>query len=194
MQSDPAAARVVEGLRRLVQALRTSAHVAERDLGVSGAQLFVLGELAAEPGMSLRRLSQRTLTDPSSVSVVVARLEERGLVKRRRDEDDGRRSVLELTVKGHRLRERTPEPLQVRLIVALQQMPATEVRRFGVTLQKLVEAAGATSDGGVTPFFFEESPRLSAKSLGTKTAKTRKAPATRSPEKPPAARARGAAR
>src|SRR5262245_16678972 len=84
------AAHVLDSLRHIVRALRTSSHEVKRELGITGAQLFVLRELAAEPGISIRRLSERTLTDPSSVSVVAARLVERRFVARRRDRADAR--------------------------------------------------------------------------------------------------------
>src|SRR5215471_2955160 len=96
---DPVAA-ALDSLRRLVRALRASAHSAERKLGVSGAQLFVLGQLREEPGTSLSRIAERTATDPSSVSVVVARLVARGLIMRKRHATDARRAALSLTAKG----------------------------------------------------------------------------------------------
>src|SRR5688572_31281216 len=63
-------------LRRLVHGIKTASYSVERSCKVTGAQLFVLRELSLEPGASIRRLSERTLTDPSSVSVIVARLVE----------------------------------------------------------------------------------------------------------------------
>lgn len=151
------AAIVVDGLRRIVQGLRASAHLAERDLGVTGAQLFVLRELAAEPGVSIRRLSERTLTDPSSVSVVVARLVERGLVTRGRDALDARRSTLSVSRRGLALLSRAPEPYQVRLIAVLRRMPRARLRQLGRALSEIVGALEPTR--GAAPLFFEGSPR-----------------------------------
>jgi DNA-binding MarR family transcriptional regulator len=147
-------ARVLDSLRRIVRALRTTAHMVERDLGISGAQLFVLSELAAEPGISLRRLSERTLTDPSSVSVVVARLVRRGLIARRRDRADGRRSALSLTERGRALLRRAPEPVQARLVRAVRALPPTRRRRLKEDLTEVVRKVGAA--GGTPPLFFDE--------------------------------------
>lgn len=157
MEMEDDAARAIDGLRRVVHGLRASAHVAEREVSLSGAQLFVLRELAAEPDVSIRRLAERTLTDPSSVSVVVARLEERGLVRRRRDEDDARRSVLALSKRGAALLARAPEPYQARIVAALRRMPKAEVRRLADVLAKLIDAAGPTS--ARAPLFFEDGAR-----------------------------------
>ena len=80
--------RAADGLRRIVQALRTSSHAIEKKLGVSGAQVFVLQELSLSGGLSLRALAQRTRTDPSSVSVAVSRLEAQGLLRREQAKED----------------------------------------------------------------------------------------------------------
>src|SRR5580692_3701743 len=74
---------VVDGLRRIFRELRLSARGAERGAGISGAQLFVLQSLAQGSAASLNELADRTLTDQSSVSVVVKRLVTRGMVARK---------------------------------------------------------------------------------------------------------------
>ena len=93
-------ARAVDALRRGVRALRTTGGFAERRMGLSPAQLFVLQELASKPEQSVSELMQRTLTSQSSVSEVVARLVAQRLVSSRRASDDGRRVVLALTPRG----------------------------------------------------------------------------------------------
>ena len=72
------ATAVLGSLRRIVRFLRLADREAEAACEVSAAQLFVLHTLAAEPAASVHALAARTLTDPSSVSTVVAR----GLVQR----------------------------------------------------------------------------------------------------------------
>jgi DNA-binding MarR family transcriptional regulator len=159
MQSAAAAARALDNLRRLVRALRVSSHAIERRATISGAQLFVLRALAADPDISIRRLAALTLTDPSSVSVVVARLVERGLVARRRDPADGRRVVLSLTRRGRALLARAPEPVQVRLVEAMRALPPARLRPFDQVLAQLVRAIGA--EQGAPPMFFDDEPRRS---------------------------------
>lgn len=150
------AAAVLRGLRQLVQGLRVTAHTVERDLGLTGAQLFVLRELAAEPNVSIRRVSERTLTDPSSASVVVSRLLERGLVSRRQDPADGRKSLLSVTSKGTAILNRAPEPYQAKLFVALRELPRQRLRQLHLGLSALI-AASPSARGGV-PLFFEGDP------------------------------------
>jgi DNA-binding MarR family transcriptional regulator len=155
MQSSDDASLVVDALRRIVHELRVTTHRAEDEVGLSGAQLFVLRELAAEPGISIRRLSQRTLTDPSSVSVVVARLVEHGFITRKSDPADARRSVLAVSAKGRALLARAPEPFQARLFTALRALPSARLREMRMGLTHVIENTAIGSDG-TAPLFFEE--------------------------------------
>src|SRR5213083_186147 len=75
-------ARILDAIRRLVRHLRLADRAAQTDLGISGAQLFVLTELGKTGSLSLNDLALRTRTDQSSVSVVVSRLVDAGLVTR----------------------------------------------------------------------------------------------------------------
>jgi len=145
----------LDGIRRIVQTLRVSARTAERALGVSGAQLFVLHSLAEAPAASLNDLAERTFTHQSSVSVVVERLVRRRLVSRTRSAEDGRRIVLSLTPAGRRALESAPEIAQIRLIGALRALSARERRALARTLTRLSEAMGITAR---PPLLFEDEP------------------------------------
>src|SRR5437868_13846588 len=89
--------RVLDAIRRIVQALRESSRGTERRVGLSAAQLFVLLKLSGERALSINELAARTLTHQSSVSVVVSRLLEAGMVARARSEKDARRVEIALT-------------------------------------------------------------------------------------------------
>src|SRR3954449_11206732 len=77
---------VMDAIRRIVRVLRVSSRAAEKQGGLSGAQLFVLHKLADAPALSLNELADRTRTHQSSVSVVVQRLVDRELVARARSD------------------------------------------------------------------------------------------------------------
>ena len=143
----------LSGLRRVVRALRQSSTSAERELGVSAAQLFVLHELSLRPGISVTDLARSTMTDQSSVSVVAQRLVARGLITRHRAPDDGRRAVLVLTHAGARLVRDGPEPVQLRLIRALRDLGKSEARTLGRVLEHVAEELGAEEE---PPMFFED--------------------------------------
>jgi DNA-binding MarR family transcriptional regulator len=156
-QGSKDATRVVEALRRLVRALRASAGVVERATGLSGAQLFVLRSLAASPAASLQELAARVLTDPSSASVVVARLVEQGLVERRGDPRDRRRVELSLTAAGRTRLRRAPATAQERLVATVRALPADTRAELAWTLDSIVRSIGA--DEAPAAMFFEPDGR-----------------------------------
>lgn len=124
----------MDALRRIVQALRISSRQAEVRAGIPGAQLFVLSQLRDGAQLSVNELADRTATHQSSVSVVVDRLVKRGLVRRSVAEDDARRRVVKLTGEGSATLRGAPDPVQERLISALQRMDADTVRQLALAL------------------------------------------------------------
>ncbi len=69
---------------------------AVRPHGVSASQLVVLNRIAEHPGISGVELCRQLFTTPQSVQQMLASLERKGLVERKRDPTSGRivRSVL----------------------------------------------------------------------------------------------------
>jgi DNA-binding MarR family transcriptional regulator len=146
--------RVLDSIRRLVRLLRLSDRVAQSELGLSAAQLFVLQELAKTPALSLNDLAERTLTDQSSVSVVVSRLVQSGHVSRDRDPRDARRLLLNLTKGGRAIIQKAPLAAQKRLLDALERIGPADRKRFADTFVRLIEELGA--EKGVAPMMFDD--------------------------------------
>ena len=143
-RSDLAAA--LDALRRIIRVLRQSSARSERELGIGGAQLFVLHQLAEAPAGSINELAERTYTHQSSVSVVVRRLVEQGLVARRPAAADARRRELRLTTAGRRLVERAPRPVQVHLIRGLAGLGPEDLAALSRLLRRVVETMGASEE------------------------------------------------
>jgi DNA-binding MarR family transcriptional regulator len=150
---DAALNAVADSLRRITQAIRLSSSVVQDKLGITGAQLFVLQQLADQPGASLRELADRTLTDQSSVSVVVSRVVDAGYVARRISRQDARRTELTLTAAGTQLLRRAPALAQTRLMAALRAVSVRELRITASVLGRVAAAVGSTAEPA--PMFFE---------------------------------------
>jgi DNA-binding MarR family transcriptional regulator len=148
---------VADALRRITQAIRLSSSIVQDKLGITGAQLYVLQQLADQPGASLRELADRTLTDQSSVSVVVGRIVEAGYATRRTSPADRRRTELTLTAAGRQVLRRSPELAQTRLMVALRDLPASQLRVTAWVLERVARAVGPTNRPA--PMFFEPTTR-----------------------------------
>ncbi|UJR86073.1 MarR family winged helix-turn-helix transcriptional regulator [Sandaracinus amylolyticus] len=158
------AARVLASIRRLVRFLRLAASDAEARTGISAAQLFVLERLVDAPASSMSELAARTLTDPSSVSTVVSRLVERGLVARTRAATDARRFEIAITARGRAIVRRSPPLAQVRLIRAIESLPARTRKDFASSLEHLVTATGG--DSLAPRMFFEDEDAPKKRSRG----------------------------
>ncbi len=154
----------MNALRRIVRDLRLSSREVERSVGVSGAQLFVLQALAEGRASSLNELADRTLTDQSSVSVVVRRLTDRRLVARKAASDDARRMELSLTPAGQRMIARCPEPTQARLVAALRRVAPPELVGLTEGLSALVRELG--TEPAAPPMFFDEDSPAPARRTG----------------------------
>lgn len=136
---------MLDALRRIVQGLRASSRAVEKRVGLSAAQLFVLLKLSGEEALSINELADRTHTHQSSVSVVVTRLVEEGLVVRQRSKLDARRVELSLTRKGRSVLSRAPRAAQDRLISAVESLPRAERRAFARTLDRISRALSEES-------------------------------------------------
>lgn len=151
---------VLDSLRRIVQVLRESSRRAEQELGITGAQLFVLEQLVAVPPQSLNDLAERTRTHQSSVSTVVTRLVERGLVVRQRSARDARRLELALTARGRRMTAKTPGAAQNRLIRTIEDLPPRSRRQLASLLRQVV--GGLDARERRPHMFFDDDRRKTA--------------------------------
>ncbi|HSZ55621.1 MAG TPA: MarR family winged helix-turn-helix transcriptional regulator [Tepidisphaeraceae bacterium] len=150
---------VLDSIRRIVRLLRLASREAEREVGLSGAQLFVLQKLAEAKMLSVNDLAERTHTHQSSVSVVAQTLVDKGLIARSRAADDARRLELTLTPQAKALVRKSPGAAQGRLIEAVEGLPAVTRKQLASSLAKLVEEAGLGD---------EEAPMVFEDGLGSK--------------------------
>ena len=149
---------ILDSFRRIVRVLRESSRAAEQRVGLSGAQLFVLQTLAHSPSLSLNELAERTRTHQSTVSVVVSKMVDRGLVERSASPADARRLVLALSKEGRELLRRAPDAAQEKLIFGIEKLPARERTRLSTLLNHLSETM-EVADQEAGMMFDDDAPR-----------------------------------
>ena len=142
---------IVQGLRRIVKALHTYSQDVRRAYGLTGPQLWALKTLQSRGRLSTGQLAATLAVHQSSTSILVDRLQKRGLVRRLRGRLDHRFVEMELTRRGAALAADAPEPAQGRLLHALEAMSPSQVRKIRHAVDRLVEAMEATD---VTVRFF----------------------------------------
>lgn len=155
--SDPEVRRILDGLRRIVKVLRESSRDAQKVFGMSAAQLFALQKLAGQPPLSLSQLAQLTMTHESSISVVVRRLVERGLVNRTRSAADGRQVEITLTPEGKAVLKKAPAAATAKVIAGIEKLSVPERKELSMALGRLVDAMGIAACDAPMLFDDEES-------------------------------------
>ena len=105
--------------------------------GLSLQEYTTLSVLRARSGLSNAQLARRSLITPQAMNEVLARLEERRLVRRRRDPAHGRIRPAELTAAGRRVLTAADSAVDLVEHAMLADVPAAERRRLG----KLLAAA-----------------------------------------------------
>ncbi len=132
-----AALSVLEQFRVIFRSTKKHFQWVETATGVSGAQLWVLAELQRTPGIRVTELARALAVHQSTVSNLLERLEERGLVQRVRSAKDARNVLLSLTAAGNAVIARAPMPLEGVLPNALRSLPAAELAQLKVLLESL---------------------------------------------------------
>jgi len=154
-RGEPAdATLIVQGLRRIVKALHTYSQDVYRQYGLTAPQLWTLKTLQRAGRLSAGQLAQALAVHQSSLSILVDRLEKRGLVTRVRSRGDGRFVLIELTKRGLALSAMAPAPAQGRLLHGLQAMSRADVRGIRRAVDRLVQVMEA--EDTTARFFFSD--------------------------------------
>ena len=135
---------VLNSFRSLVKSLRLADRAGLKEHGLGASQLYVLHELKRESPLSVNELARRTATDQSTVSVVVAKLIEKGFVTRERSEEDARRLDLTLTARGHLLLKRLPAPIQWSILEGVLRLPRARARALAESLREICDVLGVS--------------------------------------------------
>ncbi len=127
-------------LRAIQHALRKPVEAQVAQGGLTVPQTAVMQEVVAQHGISLKDLSKRLSLAHSTVSGIADRLEKRGLIERRPDQNDGRISSIYPTAPVTKfMREDLPALTRGPLQVALQHATPAECEQIEHALHRLRE-------------------------------------------------------
>jgi DNA-binding MarR family transcriptional regulator len=118
----------MRALWALDHALQSASKRMEGTLGVTAPQRLVLRIVGRFPGASAGEVAAILHLHPSTLTGILKRLEERGLVTRRADPADARRALLRLTARGRRLNGLRDGTVEAAVRRALSKLPAAKVR------------------------------------------------------------------
>ena len=101
--------------------------------------------------LPLGKMSERLMVHPASITNTVDRLEERGLVSRRRDPGDGRRVLAVITEAGRALAAEATEPLN-KIQFGLGMIDEAAATQINAVLRRVREGAGDIAAGVADPW------------------------------------------
>ena len=106
--------------------------------GITGPQLIVLREISVHGPITAGELAQRVALSKGTVSGILDRLENRGLVQRQRDCEDRRHVRVHATEQCEELLKDAPSPLQAQFISEFNALNDWEQHLMLSTLQRIV--------------------------------------------------------
>lgn len=109
-------------------------------MGLTPAQFDVIATLGDEPPMTCKELGERTLITKGTLTPVLNRLEERGLVRRARGEQDCRQVLVSLTPEGDAVFRATFMPHVAFMRRYVERMPAAHQSQLVELLNELKAA------------------------------------------------------
>ncbi len=130
-------------LRRIFRVTELSSRELARKSELTASQLLVLRYLG-ESGAALPSAIAKSIElKQATVTVLVNKLEDAGLVTRRRDTEDRRRVWVELTISGHAAREKSPDFLQNRFERGFEGLEEWEQAMVIATLERIASLLDA---------------------------------------------------
>lgn len=125
-------------LRMAYVAVRRHFEVAMEKLDLTQKQTSVLWLIEANPGVSQIALANELGMDRASMMAIVDRLEERGLILRKRSAEDGRRQELNATAKGKKVLAQAKTAIHDHEKWISQKFTKAEVSAFVEGLKRFV--------------------------------------------------------
>ena len=104
---------------------------------LSASQLNCLLALYENGPLPPSQIARHMMVESSTVTGVVDRLEQKGLVTRVRNSPDRRVITIQLTKSGKELAENAPPPIQQKIFDGLKKLTDAEIARIAKALQTL---------------------------------------------------------
>jgi DNA-binding MarR family transcriptional regulator len=128
---------IIYQIRRLIQAASLYTKELNKKYQVSVPQLNCLLILYENGPLPPSQIARQILVKSSTVTGIIDRLEQKGLVERKRSSPDRRVITIELTEAGRTLAEDAPPPIQQKIMDGLKNLSNLELRKISASLNML---------------------------------------------------------
>lgn len=146
---------ILKKLRVVIRSAQRHSSWIEKQCGVSGAQLWIMHELDATPGMRVGQIAERLAIHQTTASNLLDELQKKTHVIKTRDVNDQRVVRLTLSDNGRQLLAMAPKPARGLLPCALLQMNGAALQQLDAGLQGLLDSVGLLDEeSGMLPLPF----------------------------------------
>lgn len=136
-QTDDLADAILSAIRRVVRAIDLNSKQLVRDYAVTGPQLVTLRAIEKYGPITVTALARTINLSQPTVTGILFRLGQHGLVKKEKDETDRRVVACTITTKGLSVLRQTPAPLEDRFRRELSRLEEWEQTQTLATLQRI---------------------------------------------------------
>lgn len=147
----PAADRVLQQFRVVLNAVKAHFQQVERRCGIGGVQVWALSVIHDRPGIGVGQLAVELNVRQPTASSVVRNLALQQLIEVRREGSDRRSVQLHTTPQGGQLLKQAPGPYAGLLPEALGALEAQTLRQLEACLEVLVDKLGADRRAATQP-------------------------------------------
>ena len=130
---------IIFSIRKLMQAGEFYTKELNKKYQVSAPQLNCLISLYENGPLPPSQIAKYIMVKSSTVTGIVDRLEQKGLVKRFRNSPDRRIITIELTDSGKNLAQNAPPPIQQKIIDGLKKLSKDELDQIIFSLTQLTD-------------------------------------------------------
>ena len=124
-------------IRKLIHGAELYTKELNKKYSITAAQLNCLLALYENGPLPPSRIAKHMMVNSSTVTGVIDRLEQKGLVTRQRNSPDRRIINIQLTPGGKKMAEVAPPPIQQRVVDGLQKLSSKELDQIILSLTKL---------------------------------------------------------
>lgn len=130
-------------LRQILRATEISSRALAKQCGLTPSQLILLQVIEDQKDVTAGYLSKELSLSQATITALLIKLEDRQLVRRRRDEKDKRRVYVDLTESGAEVLRNAPDILQERFERGFLHMESWEQSFLVAALERTVSLLDA---------------------------------------------------
>ncbi len=128
---------ILAQLRKIVRAMEIQSRQLQRECALTSPQLVLLREIVLREETAIGTLASHVSLSNATVTGIVDRLEQRGLVVRNRNAKDRRQVLISSTEAGRALCQKAPPLMQEKFLTALSRLQDWEQTQMLAALSRL---------------------------------------------------------